>query len=176
MKNITSCYLIDLCNLCGINPRRGICLPENNVSKCQCFANPNDTLISYTGEFCNIQQTTPTSSISSSSSWSSIVIGILASIAGIFCITTVFLLVCHRCRRSEKESGFDFYLPRNDIPTNGINENQRTIIPVLNPQSILVDLSSDNMSITSIYDPINELDAIIDNEDISIGLDNEVRF
>ncbi len=102
MKNITSCYLIDLCSLCGINPRRGICLPELNVSKCECFVNQNNPTITYVGEFCKIQQEQITSV---SSSWTTIIIGILAGIAGLFCVITSFLLVmtCLR-RRSQKQN------------------------------------------------------------------------
>jgi len=106
VKNITSCYLIDLCSLCGINPRRGVCLPENNVSKCECFVNQNNPTITYVGEFCKIQQQQPITSGSSSST--TIIIGVLAGITGLFCVMTSFLLVmtCVR-RRSQKPNNSD---------------------------------------------------------------------
>jgi hypothetical protein len=108
MKNIISCYLIDLCSLCGTNPRRGVCLPEKNVTKCECFINENNPSISYIDEFCKIQKEEPIKS--TSSSWTLIIVGILAGIAGLFCVITICLLVMiflRRRRHYQKQKNSD---------------------------------------------------------------------
>ena len=89
--------------LCGTNPRRGICLPENNISRCECFYNQNNISIIYTGEFCLPQTNDLTTS--ELSSWTSIIVGILAGIAGLFGMITFGVLVMaylrHRSRKQK---------------------------------------------------------------------------
>jgi hypothetical protein len=227
VTDITSCYLIDLCNLCGTNPIRGVCLPELNVSKCECFVNQNDPTISYVGEFCNIQIQQPITP-TSSSSWLPIIIGILAGLTGLFLLITIYLLIMIFVRRHSQKKNISqvnhlWSLPRAQIPTSvsaqniynyltntistsssnqtnsnynrsyptdsiffqkldrKMGENLRATITRPNTQAMLASLPTDIISIESSYDPINELDAIIDNEDISmifhepINLDNK-RF
>ena len=99
VKEVTSCYLIDLCKLCGVNPLRGECIPKNNVSKCECFTDQNNPSISYTGDFCQIPK--DNSIISRSPSWEPIVIGVLGGLAGLLCIITSFILVRY-CRRKKQ--------------------------------------------------------------------------
>lgn len=73
---------------------------------------------------------------------------------------------------SNTESEFDPNLFFQELDED-LFENQQTIIPRVNS-------SSEIISIRSIYDPINELDAIINDEEISmtfhepIDLDNEL--
>ena len=100
VKNVTSCYLIDLCSLCGTNPRRGFCLSEKNVSRCECFINENHPSVSYVDEFCKVEK--ENGGISTSTSWAPIVIGILAGIAGLFCAITSCLLITFICRRHRR--------------------------------------------------------------------------
>lgn len=96
VKNVTSCFYIDLCQLCGSNPRRGVCFPEYGLSRCVCFVNENNPSRPYTGDLCEPQdaQTTiptqqPTSSteqptqIAHPSNWTPIIIGIVAGLAGL---------------------------------------------------------------------------------------------
>jgi hypothetical protein len=103
VPNVTACFLINLCNLCGTNPPRGICLPEKNVSSCECFNYPNDPSMSYVGEFCLPQKNDLTTS--SSSTWVPIVIGVLSGIGGVFCMITCCLLLMNYSRyRSQKRN------------------------------------------------------------------------
>jgi hypothetical protein len=99
VTGVTSCYLFNLCNLCGTNPIRGVCLPETHLSQCQCFTNNNDSSKPYTGEFCLPTPTEPTLSTSSPSNWTPIIVGVLAGLAGLFCIVTCCLLAVAAWRR-----------------------------------------------------------------------------
>jgi hypothetical protein len=78
-------------------------LPENNISRCECFSNQNDISIIYTGEFCLPQTNDLTTS--KLSSWMPIIVGILAGIAGLFCMITCGVLVItylhHRSRKQK---------------------------------------------------------------------------
>ncbi len=102
VKDVTSCYLIDQCSLCGTDPPRGVCLPERNVSRCQCFIDENNPSISYVDEFC----TTPKENeiTSTLASWVPIVVGILAGIAGLFCVIISCFLIRIIYRRRSKKS------------------------------------------------------------------------
>jgi len=92
VQNVTSCYLFDLCSLCGTNPIRGVCLPQNGLSQCQCFVNLNDSSQPYTGEFCYPATIETPLSTSTPSRWTPIVVGVLAGLAGLFCAVTCCLL------------------------------------------------------------------------------------
>ncbi len=104
MHNVTSCYLIDLCNLCGTNPKRGICLPQTGLSQCQCFVNINNPSEPYVGEFCYPESQEPTLNATSSSSsrWTPIVIGILAGVGGLVCVVSCCLLAVVVWRRRRR--------------------------------------------------------------------------
>ncbi len=97
--NVTSCYLFGLCDLCGTDPKRGVCLPETNLSRCQCFVNTNNPSNPYTGDFCYPQTTESALSTSSPASWTPIVVGVLAGLAGLFCAITCCLLAVAAWRR-----------------------------------------------------------------------------
>jgi hypothetical protein len=101
VKNVTSCYLIDLCGLCGTNPIRGVCYPGNGTSQCKCFVNGNDPSRPYEDDLCYTSN--PKSIVSTSFPWTPIIIGILASFAVLFCAITSYLLFInfsnHRGRR-----------------------------------------------------------------------------
>jgi hypothetical protein len=92
------CYVITLCTLCGRSPPRGACLPELNVSRCQCFANANDPSIVYTGERCRPERVPTTSPTSSLSGPTAVVVGVIAGIAGLFVVITAYLLIMSYCR------------------------------------------------------------------------------
>lgn len=49
-----------------------------------------------------------------------------------------------------------------------MGENLRATVTRPNTQSILASLPSDTLSSLSSYDPIDELDSIIDNEDVDM--------
>ncbi len=103
VNNVTSCYLIDLCNLCGANPKRGVCLPQAGLSQCQCFVNTGNPSEPYVGEFCYPESQAPTlTTTSSSSRWTPIVIGILAGIGGLVCAVTCCLLAAVIWRRRRR--------------------------------------------------------------------------
>ncbi len=88
--NVTSCYLINLCNYCGINPRRGVCLPENPISTCRCFNNEKDPSRPYAGEFC-LPSPVPAKPQSIPSRWTPIIVGILSGLTGLFFAITCCL-------------------------------------------------------------------------------------
>ena len=102
VTTINSCYLIDLCHLCGTNPRRGVCLPEKNISRCECFIDERNPSISYTDEFCKNQ--TQTSSDTSIALWIPIVIGILGGIVLLLCIVVaIYFLIRYLCRSRKRQ-------------------------------------------------------------------------
>jgi hypothetical protein len=105
VTNVTSCYLFYLCNLCGTNPKRGICLPETHLSQCRCFTNTNDSSSPYTGEFCLPTSTGPALSTSSPSNWTPIIVGVLAGLAGLLCTVTCCLLSVAAWRRRRQHPG-----------------------------------------------------------------------
>lgn len=96
VTNVTSCYLIDLCDLCGVDKKRGACLPENSVSKCICYANTDNPSRPYTGDFCFESAEPPAPS---SPSWTPIVVGVLSGLAGLLCSITCCLLALAAWRR-----------------------------------------------------------------------------
>lgn len=114
VTNVTSCFLIDLCGLCGSDVKRGVCLPEKKLSKCQCFININDSSRPYTGDFCyptnvepSLTSTTPSvepSLTSSTPSWTPIVVGVLAGFAGLLCAITCCLVAIAAWRRRRQPS------------------------------------------------------------------------
>ena len=104
VQNVTPCYLIDLCSLCGRDIKRGICLPETGLSRCECFTNTDDPLRPYMGEFCYPKDESPPSTTSSSSRWTHIIVGILSGLAGLLCSITCSLLVMAIWRRRRQLS------------------------------------------------------------------------
>lgn len=212
MDNVTSCYLIDLCHLCGTDPVRGICYPQYNVSKCQCFAEENGSPRDYTGEFCERYNTTSVISPSVASNWLPIIVGTIGGVTALLLLIAISLCVVYL--RAKNPGNFDmgvrrlWHLPRAKIPTSGTNpnesfslnntistissrptdsndtidsdffkdldkkmgENLRATITRPNTQSIIASLPSDTLStFSNAYDPIDELDSIIDNEDIDLS-------
>lgn len=105
VTTIDSCYLIDRCNLCGVDPRRGVCLPEKNVSRCECFIDQRNPSISYTDEFC----LNPIENLSDTSIalWIPIVIGILGGIVVLLCLTVAIYILIRCRRRSQKRQTSD---------------------------------------------------------------------
>lgn len=99
---ISSCYLIDLCALCGKNPPRGVCLPERNLSRCECFVNTEDLSRPYVGDFCLPEKLETTNFSSTSSNWSIIVIAILTSCVILIGSILGFLLVMAYRRRQQR--------------------------------------------------------------------------
>lgn len=91
--NVTSCYLIDLCHLCGMDPVRGFCIPEYQESKCECIPNKNDLSRPYTGDFCLPSESQPTPASSIPSRWTPIVVGVLGGLTGLILVTALFLWV-----------------------------------------------------------------------------------
>ncbi len=89
VKNVTSCYLIDLCGLCGTNPIRGVCYPGNGTSQCKCFVNENDPSRPYEDDFCYTPN--PIKSTNSPALWTPIIVGILAGLTALFLATTFCL-------------------------------------------------------------------------------------
>ncbi len=102
VKNVTSCYLFNLCNLCGTNPVRGVCLPETGLSQCTCFVNTNGSSQPYTGEFCYPESNQPIVSAAVPSNWTPIVVGVLSGLAGLFCACTCCLLAVAVWRRRRR--------------------------------------------------------------------------
>lgn len=98
-EEITTCYLIELCRLCGTDPPRGVCIPKKNVSRCECFVNTADPSSPYTGEFCYPQRIETTNRSTSTSSWPMIVVGILAGLVVLLASVTTCLLYMARRRR-----------------------------------------------------------------------------
>ncbi|CAF3337216.1 unnamed protein product [Rotaria socialis] len=144
VQNVTACFLLDLCDLCGGAVQRGACLPSLGVSKCQCFANTADPSSPYTGDFC-LASASPESL--SSSSWIPVVVGVLAGLAGIFCAITCCLLALAAWRRrrrlSPKEDDLRirriWHLPRAQVPTTVTAENIQTY---LNSTSLSINTTS----------------------------------
>ncbi|CAF3469005.1 unnamed protein product [Rotaria sp. Silwood1] len=164
VKNVTSCYLIDLCDLCGGDIKRGACLPETGLSKCHCFYNP-DSSRPYTGDFC--YPTEPTLTSSSSSRWIPILVGVLAGLAGLFCAITCCLLALAAWRRRRRhphdEDGLRirriWHLPRAQVPATVTAENVQTYLSSTasstNTASSVPDdstLSSDRSTYRTTYD------------------------
>ena len=104
VRNVTSCYLLDRCDLCGVAPRRGVCLPDRPIPECICIPNLENPSRPYTGEFC-MEETTLTATQSTPSRWTPIVVGVLAGLAGLFCAITCCLLgiAVWRRRRHPRE-------------------------------------------------------------------------
>ncbi len=102
--NVTSCYLINLCNYCGINPRRGVCLPENPISTCRCFNNEKDPSRPYAGEFC-LPSPVPAKPQSIPSRWTPIIVGILSGLTGLFFAITCCLWTVAVWRRRIRNPG-----------------------------------------------------------------------
>ena len=100
MTDMNPCFLINLCDLCGSNPIRGVCEPQKNVSRCTCIADTNDPTIQYVGDLCR-PMSIP---LSTAPRWTPIVVGILSALAALFCFGTCCLLglVCWRRRRPAK--------------------------------------------------------------------------
>ncbi|CAF2811538.1 unnamed protein product [Rotaria sp. Silwood2] len=213
--NVTSCFLINLCHLCGIDPPRGVCLPQNGVSKCKCFVNDNDSSILYVGDRCLPADINPIKS-SFPSRWTPVIVGIVAGVASLFGAITFCLWAMAIWRRRRPHNKDDlrtfrfWHLPRAQVPssvtqgnvqnnrTNTIStyssdrtesddnqsnttdstffkeldqkmgENLRATITRPNTSAILASLPSDTISTISNNDPIDELDAIIDNEDLNL--------
>ena len=91
-NSITSCYLIDLCRLCGTNPPRGQCILAYNESKCECLReNKNDSSRPYVGDFCWPSEPELIKTPSIPSRWIPIIIGILSGLTGLFCLITCCL-------------------------------------------------------------------------------------
>lgn len=105
VTTINSCYLIDLCYLCGTNPRRGVCLPEKNVSRCECFIDQRNPSISYTDEFC--KNPIQSSSDTSIALWIPIVIGILGGLILLLCIIVAIYFSIRYLHRSRKRQASD---------------------------------------------------------------------
>jgi hypothetical protein len=104
VTSVTSCYLINLCQLCG-NPARGVCLPENKESKCECFVNQNDVTNLYVGDLCSIPNSAPIKPVSVPSRWTPVIVGVLAGLTGLFSATTCCLwamAIWHRRSHHQK--------------------------------------------------------------------------
>lgn len=101
--NVTSCFLIELCYLCGTNPVRGVCVPEYKESRCECLPNKNDSSRPFTGEIC-LESESPLSPSSIPSRWAPVIIGIVAGVTGLLLMITVCLwaIFIWRGRRSGK--------------------------------------------------------------------------
>ncbi|UJR15670.1 hypothetical protein I4U23_002604 [Adineta vaga] len=215
VKNTTSCYLIDQCGLCGIDPVRGICDPKNRTVKCRCFTNDQDLSAPYEGDFCSIPSPKPIKSTFSPSRWTPIIVGVLAGLAALFCAITCCLWLVAAWRRRHHNAQDEllirriWHLPRAEVPTTVTAENVPTYLGTTNStistqgtdsvhtrgsttnstffkeldqkmgeklratitrpntSGMLASLPSDTASTLSSYDPIDELDAIIDNEDMN---------
>jgi hypothetical protein len=102
VQNVTSCYFYDQCNLCGINPVRGVCISNNGIAKCQCLVNNNNPSKPYTGEFCFEQEPILSVMPSTPTQWTPIVVGILAGLAGLLCAVACCLLAVAAWRRRRR--------------------------------------------------------------------------
>ncbi|CAF1653990.1 unnamed protein product, partial [Adineta ricciae] len=225
VQTVTSCFLINTCNLCGANPPRGVCDPKQNVSKCRCFTNEEDPSSSYQGDFCTKSSVPKVPSSRSSP----IVIGILAGLCGLLFIITIYLIVItflqrrRRLRQQaiktsvQQQAQHSRHLPRIQPPaaltpdqvshyvesvTSTLNTHEtsqgnpemnsigsqfyRELDRLLNEQSPTTispstrsirtfDITSDTLSSLHSYDPIYELDAILDNDDIYIELNRQTQ-
>jgi hypothetical protein len=99
--NVTECYIIHACDLCGLRPPRGICYPEYGVTECKCFRIANDTgTLEYTDR-CVPKPPAPiiTTSPPSNSNWTPVIVGVLAGLAALFCATTCCLWAVAAWRR-----------------------------------------------------------------------------
>ncbi|CAF3466632.1 unnamed protein product [Rotaria socialis] len=215
VADVTSCFLINACNLCGLDPVRGRCEPETGDSKCRCYQNQNDPSRPYVGDFCEESSIIPIKA-DNNPSWVPIIVGILAGLAGLFFAMTCclwFVAGYRRRRNHDKDDVLIFrrwHLPRAHVPTPVSNENNpdymnsamstpsssrtysnpdqtspadstffkeldqkmgenlRATIARPNTSAMLASLPSDTISLTSSFDPIDELDSIIDNEDLNV--------
>ncbi|CAF2139567.1 unnamed protein product [Rotaria magnacalcarata] len=220
---VTSCFLINACNLCGLYPVRGRCEPETGLSKCRCYQNQNDSSRPYVGDFCEESRIIPINA-NNDPSWAPIIVGILAGLAGLFCAITCCLWFVAGYRRRRRNPDKDdvqafrlWHLPRATIPTPVSNENNpdymnstmstssssrtysnpdqtnpadstffkeldqkmgenlRATIARPNASAMLASLPSDTISLTSSFDPIDELDSIIDNEDLNVTFHDPIN-
>ncbi|CAF3368046.1 unnamed protein product [Rotaria socialis] len=215
VADVTSCFLINACNLCGLDPVRGRCETETGDSKCRCYQNQNDASRPYVGDFCEESSIIPIKA-DNNPSWVPIIVGILAGLAGLFFAMTCclwFVAGYRRRRNHDKDDVLIFrrwHLPRAHVPTPVSNENNpdymnsamstpsssrtysnpdqtspadstffkeldqkmgenlRATIARPNTSAMLASLPSDTISLTSSFDPIDELDSIIDNEDLNV--------
>ncbi|CAF1591499.1 unnamed protein product [Adineta ricciae] len=225
VQTVTSCFLIDTCNLCGANPPRGVCDPKQNVSKCRCFTNEEDPSSLYQGDFCTKSSV---SKVPSSRS-TPIVIGILAGLSGLLLIITIYLIVITFLQRRRRlrqqaiktslrqQAQHSRHLPRIQPPASltpdQVSHYVESITPTSNTHQTnqdnpemdsissqfyreldrqlieqsptttspstrsirAFDIASDTLSSLDSYDPIYELDAILDNEGIYIELNQQTQ-
>lgn len=102
VSDVSSCYLIDLCSLCGKDPVRGACVPKYNVSRCECFVNKNDSSRPYAGEFCLQTDAEPMKTASDLSRWVPVIVGVLAGLTGLFLAITCCLWAIAAWRRRHR--------------------------------------------------------------------------
>ena len=87
LENVNSCFLIELCDLCG-RPARGECKPQGNFSRCICYVNTLDPTAQFEGDLCSV----PLRSGSKAPRWTPVVVGILSALALLLGIVTCCLL------------------------------------------------------------------------------------
>lgn len=92
---MTSCYIINLCSLCGVNDTRGVCYPSTGLTQCRCFPNDKDPLRPYTGDRCLEAKPRSPNPVS----WAPVIIGIVTGLAGLFAAITCCLWVVALYRR-----------------------------------------------------------------------------
>ena len=102
VRNVTSCFLIDLCDLCGAPPGRGKCNPETGLSKCTCYENIKDPSRPYQGDLCYEPEAPLAVPPALPSRWTPVVVGILAGLAGLFCAVTCCLLAVAAWRNRKR--------------------------------------------------------------------------
>ncbi|CAF1592207.1 unnamed protein product, partial [Adineta steineri] len=146
VKNVTSCYVINACGLCGTNPVRGVCYPEFNEPKCKCFASGNDTTGPYEGNFCYSSSSKPLQSTNSPSRWTPIIVGVLAGLTALFCAITCCLwaiAIWRRRKRHPKEDELRirriWHLPRAVVPAPVTTENPQPYLGTPPPGSNRAD-------------------------------------
>jgi hypothetical protein len=110
VTDVDSCYLIKLCGLCGTNPIRGVCLPQNNEAKCECFSNKNDSSRPYAGELCDPTEPQSIKSPSIPSSWTPVIVGVLAGLTGLFCVITCCLWAMAVWRRRNRPNKYVLFI------------------------------------------------------------------
>ncbi len=97
VTDVTSCFIVNRCYMCGGNPLRGddpprgVCVDKYNEVKCECLPNRIDPTRPYSGQFCYTSK--PPAPLSNPADWTPVIIGSIAGVIGLIALISAFLWV-----------------------------------------------------------------------------------